>query len=45
MSRDINDFKARIVPRKEITNDMIESCQETWQLFFEENISKFVSKI
>jgi hypothetical protein len=41
MSRVLNDFNARIIPNTDIKNDMIESCKESWLLFFEDKISKF----
>jgi hypothetical protein len=41
ISRDLNNFNARIIPITDIKNDMIESCKESWLLFFEDNLSKF----
>jgi hypothetical protein len=40
VGRDINEFNARIIPMKDIKNDMIESCKESCLLFFEDIISK-----
>jgi hypothetical protein len=44
MSREITDFNARLIPIKDIKNDRIESCKESWLLFFEDNISKFMQR-
>jgi hypothetical protein len=42
INRDLTDFNARMIPITDINNDMIESCKESWLLFFEDNISKFM---
>jgi hypothetical protein len=44
INRDIPDFNARIIPITDIKNDMIENCKESWQLFFQDNISKFMKR-
>jgi hypothetical protein len=44
MSKDLNEFNARIIPIIEIKNDMIDNCKESWLLFFEDNISKFMKR-
>jgi hypothetical protein len=37
INRDITDFNTRVIPITDIKNDMIESCKESWLLFFEDN--------
>jgi hypothetical protein len=44
INRDLADFNARVIPITDIKNDMIESCKESWLLFFEDNISKFMKR-
>jgi hypothetical protein len=44
INKDLTDFNARLIPIKDIKNDMIESCKESWLLFFEDNISKFLKR-
>jgi hypothetical protein len=44
INRDLTDFNPRSIPITDIKNDMIESCKESWLLFFEDNISKFMKK-
>jgi hypothetical protein len=41
INRDLTDFNARVISITDIKNNMIESCKESWFLFFEDNISKF----
>jgi hypothetical protein len=44
MSKDLNDFNARIIPIRNIKNDMRDSCKESLLLFFEDNISKLYKR-
>jgi hypothetical protein len=44
INRDLTDFNTRLIPITDIKNDMIESCKESWLLFFEDNISKFMKR-
>jgi CRISPR/Cas system type I-B associated protein Csh2 (Cas7 group RAMP superfamily) len=44
INRDLNNFNARLIPKTDIKNDMIERCKESWLLFFEDNISKFMKR-
>jgi hypothetical protein len=44
INRDLTDFNARVIQITDIKNDMIESCQEVWLLFFEDNISKYMKR-
>jgi hypothetical protein len=44
MSRDFTDFNARMIAITDIKNNIIESCKESWLLFFEDNISKFMKR-
>jgi hypothetical protein len=44
VNRDITDLNIRIIPIMDSKNDMIESCKESWLLFFEDNISKFYKR-
>jgi hypothetical protein len=44
INRDIANFNPRIIPIRDIKNDMIESYKESWLLFFEDNISKFYNR-
>jgi putative DNA primase/helicase len=37
-------FNAKLIPITDIKNDMIESCKESWLLFFEDTISKFMKR-
>jgi hypothetical protein len=39
INRDLTNFNPRLIPIMDIKNDMIESCKESWLLFFEDNIS------
>jgi hypothetical protein len=38
INRYLTDFNARLIPITDIKNDLIESCKESWLLFFEDNI-------
>jgi hypothetical protein len=45
LSKDIIDFNARIIPITDIKNYMIESCKESWLLFFKDNKKNFIKDI
>jgi hypothetical protein len=44
INRDLTNFNTRFIPITNINNDMIESCKESWLLFFEDNIFKFMKR-